>query len=187
VIGDVRGGIEWAGLYEWGGTDKNGTDRFAEMRPGWDMPVHQLFVKYGVDIYFQGHDHFFVKQELQGVVYQEVPQPATPGGDPQNMAHEYAYKSGTILAGPGYIMVTVSESGVQVDYMQLSGVTASSVKGNKQKTTSTDAGSTVTSKPKKNKMDATSTSTTTTATGAVTTVSGALDGAWVTAFSYTLK
>jgi hypothetical protein len=132
VLGDVRGGVEWAGLYEWGGADKNGTNRFAQMRPGWSLPIHQLFVKYGVDIYFQGHDHFFVRQELDGVVYQEVPQPATPGGDPQNMAHEYAYKSGTVLASPGYLLVTVSASGVQVDYVQLSGVTAGGSKPNKK-------------------------------------------------------
>jgi hypothetical protein len=195
VIGDVRGGIEWAGLYEWGGFDKNGTDRFAEMRPGWEVPVHKLFVKYGVDIYFQGHDHFFVKQELDGVVYQEVPQPATPGGDPQNMAHEYAYKSGTILASPGYLLVTVSDSGVQVDFEQLSGVTASSAKGGRGQTSSTDAESTATSKPKKNKKNATSTTVSEAASGASTTgttspvagTANAATGTWVTAFSYTLK
>jgi hypothetical protein len=75
-------------------------------------------VESGVDIFFQGHDHFFVKQEKDGMVYQEVPQPATPGGNPQNMAHEYAYKSGEVLPSPGYLQVTVQDTGVQVQYWQ---------------------------------------------------------------------
>jgi hypothetical protein len=120
ILGDVRGGIEWAGLYEWGGSDKNGTYQFAQKRPDWDLPIHELFVNYGVTIYFQGHDHFYVRQEMDGVVYQEVPQPATPGGDPQNMAHEYAYKSGVILGSPGILLVTVSAGGVKVDYVHSS-------------------------------------------------------------------
>jgi hypothetical protein len=187
VLGDVRGGIEWAGLYEWGGADKNGIDQFAKMRPGWELPIHQLFVKYGVDIYFQGHDHFFVKQELDGVVYQEVPQPATPGGDAQNMAHEYAYKSGTVLASPGYLLVTVSSSGVQVDYIQLSGATAATAKAKKGGTPSTDAGNTATTKPKKNKKTTTSNSLTSTVTSGGSAVAGSTSGTWVTALSYTVK
>ena len=117
ILGDVRGGVEWAGLYEWGGSGKNGNYQFEQMRPGWDLPIHQLLVETGVTIFFQGHDHFFVRQDQDGVVYQEVPQPATAGGDPQNMAHEYAYKSGVILASPGHLEVTVSPTQVRVDYV----------------------------------------------------------------------
>jgi hypothetical protein len=120
VVGDVRGGVEWAGLYEWGGSGKSGAYEFDEKRPGWGLPIHQLFVKYGVTIFFQGHDHFYVRQEQDGVVYQEVPQPATPGGDPQNMAHEYAYKSGVIFGSTGHLQVTVTTTGVTVDYIHSS-------------------------------------------------------------------
>ena len=35
------------------------------------MPVHQLMVKNGVTIFFQGHDHLFARQERDGMVYQE--------------------------------------------------------------------------------------------------------------------
>jgi len=49
ILGDCRGGVEWAGLYEWRGSSKNGAYEFAQKRPGWDLPIHQLFVKYGVD------------------------------------------------------------------------------------------------------------------------------------------
>jgi hypothetical protein len=118
ILGDVRGGIEWSGLYEWGGYGKSGAYEFAQKRPGWDTPIHKLFVETGVDIFFQGHDHFFVQQEQDGVIYQEVPQPATPGGDPANQAHEYAYKSGKVLGSPGYLLVTVDGAGVRVDYRQ---------------------------------------------------------------------
>jgi hypothetical protein len=118
VVGDVRGGIEWADLYEWGGHDKSGLDRFAAERPGWGLPIHDLFVKYGVTVFFQGHDHLYVRQEADGVVYQEVPQPATPGGDAQNQAHEYAYTSGTVLPSTGHLEVTVAATGVTVDYIR---------------------------------------------------------------------
>ena len=117
IIGDVRGGVEWADLYEWGGNGKDGTWEFDAERPGWGLPIGDMFVKYGVTIFFQGHDHFFVRQEQDGVVYQEVPQPATPGGDAQNQAHEYAYKSGVILPSTGHLEVTVAATGVTVDYV----------------------------------------------------------------------
>lgn len=128
IIGDVRGGVEWTDLYEWGGHDRSGADRFAVERPGWGLPIHDLFVKYGVTIFFQGHDHLFVRQEADGVVYQEVPQPATPGGDAANQAHEYAYASGVILPSTGHLEVTVAAAGVTVDYI-LSSVTSSGAAG----------------------------------------------------------
>ncbi len=105
VLGEGRGMVELADLGEWGGQDKDGTDRFAAERPGWAMPVHDLFVKYGVTIFFQGHDHLYARQELDGVVYQEVPQPATTG-DPAN---EGAYTSGTVLPAPGTLRVDVEQ------------------------------------------------------------------------------
>jgi len=124
VLGEGRGMVELADLGEWGGEDKNGTDRFAAERPGWAMPVHDLFVKYGVTIFFQGHDHLYARQELDGVVYQEVPQPATTG-DPAN---EGAYTSGTVLPAPGTLTVTVASTGVTVKYIR-SSVTSSGSPG----------------------------------------------------------
>ncbi len=124
VLGEGRGMIELADLGEWGGEDRSGTDRFATERPGWSMPVHDLFVKHGVTIFFQGHDHLYARQELDGVVYQEVPQPATTG-DPAN---EGAYTSGTVLAAPGTLTVTVTTAGVTVAYVR-SSVTSSGAPG----------------------------------------------------------
>jgi hypothetical protein len=117
ILGDVRGGVEWAGLYEWGGSAKNGAYQFDVQRPGWGMPICDLFKTYGVTIFFQGHDHLYVRQEADGVVYQEVTQPASPSGQPPNAD---AYKSGVILGGTGHLKVTVASSGVTVDYIRSS-------------------------------------------------------------------
>ena len=60
VLGTGRGGIELATMYEWGGRDASGKDKFAAQRPGWELPIHALFVKTHVTAFVQGHDHIFV-------------------------------------------------------------------------------------------------------------------------------
>ncbi|MEI7664206.1 MAG: metallophosphoesterase, partial [Bacteroidota bacterium] len=56
--GEGRGGITTARYYEWGGYEADGvTWGFTNKRPGWEKPIHQLFVDNGVNIFFQGHDH----------------------------------------------------------------------------------------------------------------------------------
>ncbi len=117
LIGDVRGGVVQAGGYEWGGAGADGSDGFEEHRPGWGLPVHDLLVRYGVTIFFQGHDHLYAREELDGVVYQTVPQPATVGGDVGRVAAEYGYLAGVNLPSPGYLRVTVGVAGVTVDYI----------------------------------------------------------------------
>ena len=80
VMGSGRGGVDECDLYEWGGRNKRGDWEFAERRPGWELPVHQLMVKHGVTIFFQGHDHLYaLQQERDGIIYQEVPMPADQG------------------------------------------------------------------------------------------------------------
>ncbi|MGL4229360.1 MAG: metallophosphoesterase family protein, partial [Tannerellaceae bacterium] len=100
VNGSGRGGIECATFYEWGGHSRNGEWEFSKMRPDWEMPIHQLFVKYGVNIFFQGHDHLFCKQELDGVVYQSCPNPAD---NTYTAFNATAYKSGDILPNSGFV------------------------------------------------------------------------------------
>lgn len=70
---EARGGIEFASFYEWGGNNSDGSYGFDEHRLGWGLPIHQLLVANGVSIVFHGHDHVFVKQDLDGIIYQEVP------------------------------------------------------------------------------------------------------------------
>ena len=111
VLGTGRGGIEMANQYEWGDA-KN----LAAHRPGWELPIHQLMVKNGVTILFHGHDHIFVKQELDGVIYQQLPEPANPFYSWEN---DDAYKSGDKFPNSGHVRVTVSPSQVKVDYVRV--------------------------------------------------------------------
>jgi hypothetical protein len=116
LFGDVRGSTYWAPYFEWGGKNKDGSWGFSSQRPGWDLPIHQLMVKNNVSIYFQGHDHVFVKEDLDGLVYQEVPQPGNLNGDAAPGA-DYNYH-GITLPSSGYMRVSVSPSNVTVDYMK---------------------------------------------------------------------
>jgi len=115
VLGTGRGGIEEAGLYEWGGRNPKGSWEFASRRPGWELPIQQLMAKYNVTIFFQGHDHLFARQELDGVIYQEVPVPADWT---YSMFNADAYTSGVKLPNTGYLRVTVSPQNTTVDYVK---------------------------------------------------------------------
>jgi hypothetical protein len=113
-----RGGAEAAPFYEWGGHNADGSDGFAQNRPGWPTPIHQLLVRNKVNIIFHGHDHFFAKQDLDGIVYQEVPQPGMPGGGKTpRSAVEYGYVSGVIFGSPGYMRIAVSPDRVVADFV----------------------------------------------------------------------
>jgi len=115
VNGTGRGGVEVAGLYEWGGHNNKGVWEFEAKRPGWEMPIHQLMVKNGVTIFFQGHDHIFARQQLDGLIYQTTPYPADPS---YSLNNADAYASGDKLPCSGYVRVTVSESSVLVEYIR---------------------------------------------------------------------
>ena len=113
-----RGGAEFAGLYEWGGLNKDGSNGFESKRPGWGKPIHKLLVDTGVNIFFHGHDHFFAKQEKDGVIYQEVPQPSCRNTREPRQAEEYGYKDGIIQGNSGYLRVSVSPENAGVDYIR---------------------------------------------------------------------
>ncbi|MEI6234136.1 MAG: metallophosphoesterase [Planctomycetota bacterium] len=115
-----RGGAEAAVLYEWGGKGKTGVDEFKTKRPGWEMPIHQLLLKHKVNVVFHGHDHFFAKQDLDGITYLMVPQPGHPGFDRLRNADEYGYKTGDFLPPSGHIRVTVSGDKTLVEYIKAS-------------------------------------------------------------------
>ncbi len=112
-----RGGVEAASLFEWGGHEKGGTDSFATNRPGWERPIHKLFVETGVSAVFHGHDHFFAYQELDGVVYQLVPQPAHRNVR-SHQAEEYGYRSGVFLPNSGFLRVAVARDFATVTYVR---------------------------------------------------------------------
>jgi hypothetical protein len=116
TAGKSRGGAEAAVLYEWGGKNADGTWGFDEYRPGWGKPIHQLLVDNHVTIFFHGQDHFFAEQELDGVIYQECPQPSAKNDN--NSAAAYGYINGVFMSSPGHIRVTVSNDAVTVDYIR---------------------------------------------------------------------
>lgn len=117
--GQMRGGAEAAAFYEWGGKSEDGSVGFAAKRPGWAMPIHQLLVKYGVSAVFHGHDHLYAKQDLDGIVYMEVPQPSSKSSvSGPGLAQKFHYQTGTILSSSGYLRVTVTPSKVTGQYVR---------------------------------------------------------------------
>ncbi len=92
-----RGGAEAAHLHQW-------------------ARVHELLRRHHVDIVFHGHDHFYARQETDGVIYQLVPQGATRNFR-RHFAEEYGYKEGDFLPNDGHLLVSVSPAKVTVSYI----------------------------------------------------------------------
>jgi hypothetical protein len=120
-----RGGIDAAKFkvagrpsFEWGGEDSLGRYVFETERPGWEHgPIHDLMAEAGVDIFFRGHDHAFIYETLDGVVYQTCPQPA----DASYSNGEYRpafFSTGVERNSPGHLRVSVSADSVRVDYVR---------------------------------------------------------------------
>jgi hypothetical protein len=113
VMGTGRGAVEVSEFYEWGGKDPKGKTTFKEQRPNWELPIHDLFVKHKVSAFFQGHDHIFVTQQRDGVIYQSMPNPAD---DTFSMFNADAYISGTKAPNSGHVKVSVTSSSAKVQY-----------------------------------------------------------------------
>jgi len=120
-----RGGIGAAPYFEWGGKNADGTWGWDTERPaaeGWDIPVHQLMVENGVDVFFHGHDHMFAMEELDGIIYWECPKPDDAGYTWE--PYSYGYNEGlypdalAILPNSGHTRVTVSPAQVSVEYVR---------------------------------------------------------------------
>lgn len=112
-----RGGKEAAPFWEWGGKGASGKDEFEQHRPGWGKPIHQMLVDHGVSVVFHGHDHMFVKQDLDGIVYQLVPQPGHPRSGTKSAA-EYGYLGGEIQGSSGHVRIRVNGDSARVDYVR---------------------------------------------------------------------
>ena len=123
--GQTRGGIEVAPFFEWGGKDRKGDNTFAQNRPGWEKPFHDLLAENNVSVYFQGHDHLFARGYYNGVTYISVPMPAAdpdPGREsyfPGNVVDGNfdAYPQSLVLPNSGHVRVTVGPTGVKIDYV----------------------------------------------------------------------
>jgi hypothetical protein len=118
VSGEGRGGIVQAKKFEWGGYEADGvTYGFTKNRPNMAKPIHQLFVDNKINVFFQGHDHLFAHEVMDGVIYQEVPMPSDSTYEIGMLANADAYVSDTI-GGSGHIRVSVSPSCVNVDFVR---------------------------------------------------------------------
>ena len=117
VRGYGRGADTLAKYFEWGGYENNGTTwGFATNRPGWAMPIHQLMMQNHVNIFFQGHDHLFAVEQLDGLVYQECPMPSDSTYMIGYLANADAY-TGDKLIGTGHMRVTVTPDSATVEYV----------------------------------------------------------------------
>lgn len=121
LVGDPqsRGGVEIATLNEWGGKNRDGSYGFDTKRAGWGKPVHQLLLENKVSFVFKGHDHLYVKQELDGIIYQTLPQPSHPGSKID--VTQYGYISGKGVGGSGFLKVTTRSSDVLVEFISYDG------------------------------------------------------------------
>ena len=119
-----RGGITAASYevdgrptFEWGGEDSTGEYVFDVKRPDFGHgPVHQLMAAAGVDIFFHGHDHVFVYEALDGIVYQECPVPSNPRYG--EGFYSPSYYKGVKVNNSGHLRVTVSPDSTRVDYVR---------------------------------------------------------------------
>jgi hypothetical protein len=118
IRGQGRGGALLAPNMEWGGYEQDGTTwGFDKHRPGWEKPIHKLFVDNGVNIFFHGHDHLFAHEVVDGVTYQEIPMPSDSTYELGMLANADAYLSDK-YDGSGHIRVTVSTSCIKVDFVR---------------------------------------------------------------------
>lgn len=117
--GQMRGGVEAAPFFEWGGKNLDGSFGFSARRPGWELPIHALLVKHKVKAVFHGHDHLYAKQDLDGIVYQTVPQPSAKNfSSGASLAKDYHYNSGDIQSSSGHLRVKVSPTQISSEYVR---------------------------------------------------------------------
>ncbi len=119
-----RGGIGAAPYFEWGGKNADGTWGFDVHRPasaGWTLPVHQLMVANGVNIFFHGHDHIYSYEQLDGITYVECAKPDDAGyaWDPYGYGYnEDLYPNGISIQNSGHLRVSVSPAETKVEYVR---------------------------------------------------------------------
>jgi PKD repeat protein len=118
---DARGGAAFGRLFEWGGRNVDGSWAFDRQRPGWSAPIHQLLVDNKVTAWFHGHDHLYAQETLDGVIYQEVPQPSLARYDMPDPGAGYGYLGTVgvnIFPSSGHLRVSVSTTEVRVEYVR---------------------------------------------------------------------
>ena len=121
--GYVRGGCEAAPYFEWGGKNADGTEGFADRRTATygagAVPLRQLMMDNGVSAYFHGHDHQYVYETCDDMVYQEVPSPGmgASGFAEYTEGDHGTYNTVKILPNSGHLRITVTPTQATVDYI----------------------------------------------------------------------
>ncbi|MDI9549151.1 MAG: metallophosphoesterase, partial [Chloroflexota bacterium] len=124
LAGYVRGGAEAAGYFEWGGKNADGSDGWAAHRDTnvfGTKPIHQLMVENGVSAYFHGHDHQYVYETRDGIVYQEVPSPSMTGSGFDGIYTAETteeYETLAMYPSTGHLRVTVTPGQATVEYVR---------------------------------------------------------------------
>ncbi len=121
--GYVRGGAGAASYFEWGGKNADGTEGFTAHRNEEDFgttPIHQFMVENGVSAYFHGHDHQYVYEVLDGIVYQEVPSPSMTGSGFSGIYYESDPYTIEMLPSPGHLLITIAPDEATVAYIRSS-------------------------------------------------------------------
>jgi hypothetical protein len=127
--GYVRGGAEAAAYFEWGGNNADGTPGFEDHRDSGNFgttPIHQLMLANGVSAYFHGHDHQYVYETRDGIVYQEVPSPSMTGSGFSGIytVGDYGtYNTIAIFPNAGHLLITVDAEHATVDYISSNSTT----------------------------------------------------------------
>jgi hypothetical protein len=123
---EARGGLTYAPYFEWGGKNLDGSWGFTTNRPGWPMPIQDLLLSNGVNAFFHGHDHLFVKEDLDingdGVaelIYQECPQPSRTNYNSIGAAAGYGYTNGVLQGNAGYLRVQVTSTNATIEYVRV--------------------------------------------------------------------
>jgi hypothetical protein len=78
-------------------------------------------VQNGVSAYFHGHDHQYVYEKCDGIVYQEVPSPSMAGSGFSGIYSEGdhgVYQTIKMLPSTGHLRITVDPDLATVDYVR---------------------------------------------------------------------
>jgi hypothetical protein len=127
-----RGGIEVVDYdisnrptFEWGGADSSGTVVIGTERPGYvHGAVHDMLVAAGNQAVLTGHDHFYARQQLDGMFYATLPKPNDTGehtGDLWGFRNACFYPPPVTLPleNSGFLSIVADNSAATFEYIQM--------------------------------------------------------------------
>ncbi|MFC2101177.1 PKD domain-containing protein, partial [Bacteroidota bacterium] len=123
----IDAGYEWGGGSNWNQPNSD----WSTNRPssaGWiHGPIHQMLVDNNVGAFFHGHDHCYVQESRDGIIYLECPQAGISSGNGfytttqpsiTNVNAAYYDPAGTNYPNGGHIRLTVTPSQTTAEYVR---------------------------------------------------------------------